>query len=143
VHLPGQDLMFAIVADRREPLWRRYTVRDANPAAATVDVDALIHGDGPGASWMAAAQPGDHVRAVGPRGNVTVRDGVAWHLFIGDASFVPAAAMLESLPADSPAFALLEVVDGREHQLLDTPAHLTGSIATAIPPATNVRFCTR
>jgi NADPH-dependent ferric siderophore reductase len=125
-HQPGQDLMFAIVTDDRNPLWRRYTIRSTDPTTGIIDVEALAHGTGPGATWMTNAQPGDTIRAVGPRGNVTVNADAEWHLFIGDASFAPAtAAMLEALPIDATVTAVLEVADADEQQPID---HATATI---------------
>ena len=46
-----------------------------------VDLDVVVHGDGPGARWAATTRPGDHIEAIGPRGKVALVEGAAWHLF--------------------------------------------------------------
>src|SRR6185437_659277 len=97
---PGQDLMVAVPADGQQYFRRRYTVRRLDRAAGTVDLDVVLHGDGPGARWAATARPGDRVEAIGPRGKITVVADADWHLFAGDESALPATfAMVESLPA--------------------------------------------
>ena len=37
---------------------RSYTARRQDPAAGEVEIDFVLHGDGPAASWAAAAAPG-------------------------------------------------------------------------------------
>jgi NADPH-dependent ferric siderophore reductase len=97
---------------------RRYTIRAADPEAARVTVDMVVHGDGPGARWAAQAAPGHCLDAIGPRGKVVVDDGADWHLFIGDETALPGMSiMAESLPADAPAVMVIELpehVDGHD-----------------------------
>ncbi len=105
----GQDLMFSIPVGS-DPVRRRYTIRSFDPKRAVVDVDFVIHGDGPAARWAAGAEPGAPIEAVGPRGKVVLADDVQWHLFAGDESAIPATfAMLEAIPTGVPALAFLEV----------------------------------
>ena len=109
VHVPGQDLMFAVPGGGAT-FRRRYSIRRLDPAAATVDVDIVLHGDGPGAQWAATTVPGDRIEAIGPRGKVTLVPDAEWHLFVADESFHPAAsAMIEALPAASTAVLVSEV----------------------------------
>ena len=117
---PGQDLMVAVPADGQAHFRRRYTIRHHDAAASHVDLDVLVHGDGPGARWAAGAQPGDHVEAIGPRGKIFLAEGADWHLFCADESGVPGAfAMMEALAPSSVALAVLEVADEAEEQPLD------------------------
>jgi NADPH-dependent ferric siderophore reductase len=110
----GQDLMVAVPHDQ-ESFRRRYTIRSFDPAAPSVDIDVVLHGDGPGATWAANVQPGDRIEAIGPRGKVTVAPAADWHLFVGDDSAIPASlAMAESQPA-SASIVVLEV-DGPDDQ---------------------------
>ncbi len=116
---PGQDLMFGIADDDGSEVRRRYTIRSFDPGATTIAVDAVLHGDGPGAKWFANARAGDRVEAIGPRGKVTVDGDATWHLFAGDESFLPAAcAMAESL--HDPARATLVIsVDSAADEVPD------------------------
>jgi NADPH-dependent ferric siderophore reductase len=106
----GQDLMLRIPLGADRVVNRRYTIRAFDPQRAAVIIDVSLHGAGPGTDWIRAARSGDRIDAIGPRGKVVVREDAAWHLFIGDETGVPGTlAMIEALPADSVAVALLEV----------------------------------
>jgi NADPH-dependent ferric siderophore reductase len=109
----------ALPNDRRNPL-RVYTVRGIRPQSRELDVDFVVHGDGPAARWLAAATPGDELIVIGPDAlSVDSDGGIDWHpgdahslLLVGDATAVPAiAAILESLPAERVAHAIIEVPD--------------------------------
>jgi NADPH-dependent ferric siderophore reductase len=108
-YVAGQDLMFSIpVGDN--PIRRRYTIRRFDPDRAVVDVDFVIHGDGPAARWAAGAEAGATIDAVGPRGKVVLAADVDWHLFAADESAIPATfAMLEAIGPGVPALAFIEV----------------------------------
>ena len=118
-HVAGQDLMLAVPHDDGT-INRRYTIRRHDPGARTVDIDAVVHGDGPGARWFASAASGERIAAYGPRGKIVASPSAAWHLFVADESGLPAtAAMLEALPEGSTAVAVIEVADAREEQPID------------------------
>jgi NADPH-dependent ferric siderophore reductase len=113
---PGQDLMFRIAVEGGAVTNRRYTIRTFDRDRATVTCDMLLHGNGPGARWAAAARPGDRIDAIGPRGKIWV-ESADWHWFLGDESAVPATlAMLEDLPPTATALALLDVATPGEEQ---------------------------
>jgi NADPH-dependent ferric siderophore reductase len=115
-YLPGQDLMFAVPVPDNTSFRRRYTIRSIDRPTSTMDIDIVLHGDGPGSAWAAAAQPGARIEAIGPRGKVTVDATADWHLFAGDDSALPASlAMAESLPGPDAAVVVLEV-DGEDDQ---------------------------
>jgi NADPH-dependent ferric siderophore reductase len=107
---PGQDLMLAVPGPGNGSFRRRYTIRSLDRAAASLDIDVVLHGDGPAATWAASCQPGQRIEAIGPRGKVTVQTEADWHLFAGDDSAMPASlAMAESLPTPEDALVVLEV----------------------------------
>jgi NADPH-dependent ferric siderophore reductase len=107
----GQDVMFA-VPGTEPPLRRRYTIRRTDPANGTMDVEAVLHGDGPFARWVAAVDTGDRIDGIGPRGVVGVRDAPA-HLFVGDESAIPVTfVMAEAVPAGTPVTAVVATEDG-------------------------------
>ena len=137
---PGQDVMFDVpgaAATRR-----RYTIRRADPVAGTLDIEAVLHGTGPFASWAATAAPGDRIEGIGPRGVVTLRDGASHHLFVADPSAIPfTLAMLDSIPAGTAASAVI-VSDGPADPDTDrvswvTPGGLADHLASiALPDGT-------
>jgi len=120
---PGQDVMLAVSPTSR----RRYSVRAYDPAGPWIDLDFVLHGDGPAVTWATSAQPGDSIPVIGPRGKVMVDPEAEWHLFAGDDTFVPASFMMvESLPAGRRAIVIMEVDGDADHQALETAADLDG-----------------
>jgi NADPH-dependent ferric siderophore reductase len=120
---PGQDLMLSVPAagDGDTTFRRRYTIRSFDRSVPAVDLDVVLHGDGPAAAWAASARPGGRIEAIGPRGKVTVDPAADWHLFAGDDSAIPASlAMAESLPASRQAIVLLQVGGVEDHQVART-----------------------
>ena len=148
---PAQDVSLVFVgADGRE-LRRRYTIRHADAAASTVDLDGILHGHtGLGAGWFERAQVGDAIEVVGPRGKVMLDASAEWHLFAGDESGLPAfAELIAALPTGSTAVTVVEVADAAEEVDLPdtthwvhrdgaapgTPALLTVALASVDLPA--------
>ena len=120
---PGQDVMLAVTGKAR----RRYSVRSYDPSVPCVDLDFVMHGDGPAAQWAAGAGPGTRIEIIGPRGKVLLDEGAQWHLFAGDDTFVPAAfSMAGAVPAGMPVLVVLEVDNEADHQSLETAAALAG-----------------
>jgi NADPH-dependent ferric siderophore reductase len=112
---PGQDLMVEVPAPGRANFRRRYTMRRLDPTQPSVDLDIVLHGQGPGVHWASALTVGDRVEAIGPRGKIGVAEGADWHLFCGDESAVPAVfCMVEALPDRTRAICLLEVSDASD-----------------------------
>lgn len=119
-YLAGQDMALTFRRDDAPPVRRRYTIRHYDPDPRRLDLDFVLHGDGPGMRWAQAARPGDSIEVVGPRGKITLARNADWHLFAGDATAVPGAlAMMEALPRDAPAAAFLQVDGPEERQSVD------------------------
>ena len=117
---PAQDVELLLREESGRRVKRRYTIRYARPDTGEFDLDVLLHGDGPGARWGAAASPGDEVEFQGPRGKLELRSA-NWHLLVGDESALPAiAAICEALGGREPAVAVIEVQD--ETDELPVPA---------------------
>ncbi len=122
-YLPGQDLAVAMVRDDGSMVRRRYTIRRFDPGRGLLDLEVVMHGDGPGIQWARAARPGLAVGAIGPRGKITLAPGAEWHLFAGDATALPGAfAMMEALPTGVPARAFLMVDGPAERQTIASNA---------------------
>lgn len=126
---PGQDLTISVPNPGGRRVTRRYSIRSLDRDRATADLLTLVHGDGPGAAWAASVQPGDQIEAIGPRGKVWVRDDAAWHLFVGDDTYLAASlAMVESLPAGTDATVLFEVGADVGEQTHRATARLRGPL---------------
>jgi NADPH-dependent ferric siderophore reductase len=127
-YTPGQDLLFEF-PDGDRTLRRRYTIRRSDTELGIADFEIEIHdGRGPATRWAATAEPGNHLEAIGPRGGISLRPTATSHLFIVDDSAMPAAfALLEALPAETPATALLVTSHGAKSRP-----------ATAVAPETSL-----
>lgn len=99
---------------------RSYTARRQDPAAGEVEIDFVLHGDGPAASWAAAAAPGAQL---GVAGAAALGDRPAgWLLLAGDETALPAIGrILAGAPATTRGIALLEVAGPEEEQPLAAP----------------------
>lgn len=108
------------------PILRDYTIRYFRPDVLELDIDMVLHGDGPGSSFAAKAKPGDLVGVLGPRGSVLVPFAFDWYILGCDETGLPALGRwLEALPAGSRAFAYCEVADASEEQELRSDADVT------------------
>ncbi|WP_308123647.1 siderophore-interacting protein [Modestobacter marinus] len=99
---------------------RSYTARRQDPAAGELDVDFVLHGDGPAASWAAAAAPGASlgVASGAPLGDAPAR----WLLLAGDETALPAISRILATAAPTTrGVALLEVAGPEEEQPLSAP----------------------
>ena len=120
---PGQDFMLMVSVDGDRPVRRRYTIRDIDTAAGLLTLGIVRHDGGPGERWVATVRPGDHIEGIGPRGKIFPAEGVAWHLFAGDFSALPAFfAMAGSLPAGQRAIVIQEVPGPGDEQELAAAA---------------------
>jgi NADPH-dependent ferric siderophore reductase len=128
---PGQDLALGVVRDDGSMVRRRYTIRRFDRGERLIDLEFVMHGDGPGIRWAQSARPGMSIEAIGPRGKIGLAPNADWHLFAGDATAVPVAfALMEALPADVPAHAYLEVDGPDERQPLGANANDTNRSVT-------------
>jgi NADPH-dependent ferric siderophore reductase len=100
---------------------RSYTARRQDPSTGEVDVDFVLHGDGPAATWAAAAGPG---ALLGIAGSGSLGFTPASTLLLAaDETALPAVArILAGVPSGTRGIALLEVADAAEEQDLDAPA---------------------
>jgi NADPH-dependent ferric siderophore reductase len=128
---PGQTLKI-YVPDRRSglPVSRDYTVRDYTlgdeGARPSLDIDVVLHGEGPAADWARLARPGETVEFVGPSGRYRPDPHADWHLFAGDETALPAIqAYVAMLPANACAQLYIEVADAAEEQPIPGAARPT------------------
>lgn len=115
-------LIFAGAADEgARPTMRTYTPRRFDAGARELEVEFVIHGEGPASAWAAQATAGQSLTVAGPGRSYTVDPAADWYLLAGDDTAIPAiCTILEALPASVKATALLEVVDGAEEHALGT-----------------------
>ena len=105
------------------PPMRDYTPRRYDLNTFELDIDFVLHGDGPAASWAAQAQPGQYLHIGGPRGSMVVPDIFDSYLLVGDETALPAIARrLEELPANRRALVVIEVENVLEEQPLNSAA---------------------
>ena len=112
-------------AEGVKPFMRDYTPRRIDLAAGELDIDFVIHGDGPASTWAEQAEPGQFLHIGGPRSSVIVPDIFEHYLLIGDETAIPAIARrLEELPANRKALVVIEVEDAQEQQPLESAADI-------------------
>jgi NADPH-dependent ferric siderophore reductase len=100
---------------------RRYTAQRQDPALGELDVDFVLHGDGPAAAWAAAAQPGD---VLGVASAASLGEAPAgWVLLVGDETALPAIGrILDAAAPTTRGVVLVEVAGPEEEQPLAAPA---------------------
>ena len=116
---------FNIKGDGPQPAMRDYTPRRYNLDTGELDIDFVLHGDGPASTWAAQAAPGQHLYIGGPRGSMIVPDMFDSYLLIGDETALPAIGRrLEELPAGRRVLAVIEIDNPAERQALHSAAEV-------------------
>ncbi|MNV44302.1 NADPH-dependent ferric-chelate reductase [compost metagenome] len=104
---------------------RDYTPRRYDLNTLELDIDFVLHGDGPASTWAEQAKPGQFLHIGGPRGSMIVPDMFDSYLLIGDETALPAIARrLENLAANRRALVIVEVENGKEQQVLESAAEV-------------------
>jgi NADPH-dependent ferric siderophore reductase len=117
--MPGQN------SDGPRPAMRDYTPRRYDAASGELDIDFVLHGDGPAATWAAQAEPGQYLYIAGPKGSMIVPDMFDSYLLIGDETALPAIARrLETLAANRRALVVVEIENDAERQPLASSAQV-------------------
>ena len=112
-------------SDGPMPAMRDYTPRRYDLDTLELDIDFVLHGDGPASTWAEQAKPGQFLHIGGPRGSMIVPDMFDSYLLIGDETALPAIARrLEGLPANRRALVIIEVENGKEQQVLESAAQV-------------------
>jgi NADPH-dependent ferric siderophore reductase len=111
--------------DGPKPAMRDYTPRRYDLNTLELDIDFVLHGDGPASTWAEQAKPGHFLHIGGPRGSMIVPDIFDSYLLIGDETALPAIARrLEGLAANRRALVIIEVENGAEQQRLESAAQV-------------------
>ena len=104
---------------------RTYTPLAVRPEALEVDVDFVLHGEGPASTWAAQASVGQVLYLMGPGPGYLPDTACPQHLLIADDSALPAVeTILAALPASARAQVLLEVISDAEQRPLYSAARL-------------------
>ncbi|MGE0190327.1 MAG: siderophore-interacting protein [Steroidobacteraceae bacterium] len=107
------------------PIGRDYTPRRYDVTANELDIEFVLHSEGPATSWAAQVQVGQHLGVGGPRGSFVVTGDFDWYLLVADEVGLPALARrLQELPAHAQAFVIVEVEDANDEQILTTTAQV-------------------
>jgi NADPH-dependent ferric siderophore reductase len=107
------------------PPMRDYTPRRYDLQTLELDIDFVLHGDGPASTWAEQAKPGQYLHIGGPRGSQVVPDIFDSYLLIGDETALPAIARrLEVLAANRRALVVIEVQNVAEQQTLESAAQV-------------------
>ncbi|RWW90901.1 hypothetical protein BHE74_00002032 [Ensete ventricosum] len=116
---------FNIKGDGPQPAMRDYTPRRFDLSIGELDIDFVLHGDGPASTWADQVQVGQHLYIGGPRGSMIVPDIFDSYLLIGDETALPAIARrLEELPAGRTVLAVIEIANAAEKQALNSAANV-------------------
>ena len=107
------------------PPARDYTPRRYDPVAQELDIEFVLHGDGPASTWAAQAKPGQYLGVGGPRGSFVVPTAFDWHLLVGDETALPAIGRrLEELDTGTRALVVVEVPGAAAEIALPSPANV-------------------
>jgi NADPH-dependent ferric siderophore reductase len=113
-------------ADGERPEMRDYTPRYWSVAEGWIDLDFVLHGDGPASGWAAQSAVGQNLLIAGPRGSLVVPAAYDWYLLAGDETALPALGRrIEELPAGAKILAIIEVDSLAEEQTFKTKANLS------------------
>ena len=124
---PGQTEPVAPTADGPRPTnLRTYTPLRFDAAALEMDVDFVLHGEGPASTWAAQAAAGQKLLLMGPGPGYKLDLAAPGHILIGDDSALPAfETILAGLPPQANVNVLIEVVNAEEERPLPGPANTT------------------
>ncbi len=113
-------------APGERPEMRDYTPRYWDVDNGWIDLDFVLHGDGPASSWAAQVAVGQKLVIGGPRGSLVVPAAYDWYLLAGDETALPALGRrIEELPAGSKVIAVIEVAELAEEQSFETRANVS------------------
>jgi NADPH-dependent ferric siderophore reductase len=94
------------------PVVRTYTPRHYDPASKTLEIQFLLHGEGPASEWAQRAKAGDKIAVAGPGGRFSLEPAADYWWIAGDESAIPAiGTLLEALPETATADVHIEVTD--------------------------------
>lgn len=122
VRRPAQWVkLFVPTPSGEKPSGRAYTIRRFHEEQGEMDIDFVLHGDGPCSTWAAMATAGDVVQIAGPRSGFRLDPDSRRLLIGGDETALPAiGSILESLPLGLRVTACIEIPEAADKQHLST-----------------------
>jgi len=122
--------------DRPRPVMRTFTPRRFDAASNTLDVEFVLHDEGPASAWARRARVGHRLAVAGPGGRMPLVLGPGRWIVAGDESAIPAVGtLLAALPASASAEVYLEVTDSSDQMALDSAADVSASWLHRAPGA--------
>lgn len=120
--------------DGQRPAIRTLTPLRFDADTDALDVEIVLHGDGPLSSWADRATVGDRAAVAGTGRGYTIDPDARSYLLAGDESALPAISLLlAALPPDAAVRTLVEI--GDESARLDLPAHPNAEVQWLVPTA--------
>jgi NADPH-dependent ferric siderophore reductase len=105
------------------PVIRTYTPRRYDPATRTLEIQVVLHGEGPASQWAEQVKPGDEVAVGGPGGRFVMDEEATRWWIAGDESALPAiGTLLDVLPPAATARVHVEAEDAGDVITLPSPA---------------------
>jgi NADPH-dependent ferric siderophore reductase len=109
--------------DQPRPVMRTFTPRRFHPGTATLEVEFVLHGEGPASVWAQQAEVGQGLAVAGPGGRMPLTLGQGRFIVAGDESAIPAVAtLLAALPSSASTEVYLEVDDATDEIELSSEA---------------------
>ncbi len=117
---------YAFPEGQERPPSRAFTPRRWDPQTNQLDIDVVIHGEGPGSAWASSVKQGDTAVISGqPGGPYQPLTDVDWYLIGGDEAALPAiGTLLEALPASMSAYVFAETLNEDEELEMTSPAQM-------------------
>jgi NADPH-dependent ferric siderophore reductase len=114
--------------DKPRPVMRTFTPRRFDPDTAQLDVDFVLHGEGPAATWAQQVEPGHRIAVAGPGGRMPLALEPGRWIVAGDESAIPAiGTLLGALPAAASVDVYLEVDDVSDVVTLESDAQVSAT----------------
>ncbi len=103
--------------DGPAPTVRTYTPRGYDPATKALEIQFLLHGEGPASEWAVRAKPGDKLAVAGPGGRFSLEPAADHWWLAADESAIPAVGtLLDALPETATVDVHIEV-DGPDDEM--------------------------
>lgn len=124
VRRPAQWVkLFVPGSGSEKPSGRAYTIRHFREESGEMDIDFVLHADGPCSTWAQTAKPGDLIQIAGPRSGFRLDPNVTHLLIGGDETALPAiGSILEALPAGLAVDVFIEIPEDNDVQIIPSKA---------------------